>query len=345
MIVYIIFIFAFIFLNLDYKKTHPRLKKVFKFVSILLFIVLLGLRKDVGMDYSNYVDYFEDIHEFAYLEPGYNYINLFVSDLKLDVLFVFLIMAALSSFFIFMPFRKNNEFKYFPTALLIVVFGFMYLANGVRQGLAVCIFFFAYRFIKNKQLIFYLCCIAFASLFHISAVLLIPMYFIGTKLLSTWVYTSLFLLSVFFVLFLDASFILKFDFLGYTEGYRDSDMLNSSNLGPANLVTVFFNFIILVISLYKENNKFNPLLFNLFFIFVILFNMQMAVQIVTRISIYFQWFSFAWIPVLYYHNTKNYSKEGNVLLRDFIIVFYIAIALISYSAFDDYQFALNFNIV
>ncbi|MCA9319020.1 EpsG family protein, partial [Candidatus Saccharibacteria bacterium] len=51
--------------------------------------------------------------------------------------------------------------------------------NAVRQGVAVSIMFYAFTFILNKKPLKYTLLTLLAGLFHISALLLIPFYFLG----------------------------------------------------------------------------------------------------------------------------------------------------------------------
>lgn len=339
MTVYVVFFIAFIFLNFNYQDLSPQTRRIFKFLSIFLFILLLGGRKDVGKDYSNYVSYFESIENITYLEPGYDFLNLFVSNLGMDVSVVFLIMALLSSFFIFFSLSNNEGIKTFPTSILIVVFGFIFLSNGVRQGLALSIFFFSYRFVKNRQLFYYLCCILFASLFHYSALLLLPIYYLVNNLFPKWLYISILILSLIAVFSFDGSFLMKLDFVGYINRYDKDTFRAETTLGPGNILVIVFNTLLFFFSLYKNGYKTNYVIFNLFFIYLLLFNLQMSMAILTRLSIYFQWFSFVWVPVIYYYSKNYFNKELTTVVRSLIILYYLIIAINAYLDFDPYQSA------
>ena len=337
MIIYITFWISYIVLNINYPGLNPAIKKTLKATSILFFIVLLGGRENVGKDYSNYVDYFKGIQSAAFLEPGYDLLNLSISNLGLDVSFVFLIMAILSSIFIFKSFDNNNDIKTLPTSLLIVVFGFLFLSNGVRQGLAVSIFFFAYRFIKNRQFLYYICCIAFACLFHYSAILLIPIYFFTTKSYPIWLYLSVFTVSLLSIFLFNSSFLMKLNFISYINRYENNSLLTETTLSAGNILILLFNLFAFIFSLYKRTYKANPIIFNLFFIYIILTNTQMAVALLTRLSIYFLWFSYAWLPIMYYQYKNFMPRISSIFVRNLIILYYLIIALNSYLYFDTYH--------
>ncbi len=71
---------------------------------------------------------------------------------------------------------------------------FTYLLNGARQFVAVCIMFYAFKFIVEKKPIKYYLCLAIASGFHLTALVMLPAYFFAR--LKTWRKSMVILLFV-----------------------------------------------------------------------------------------------------------------------------------------------------
>ena len=72
-----------------------------------------------------------------------------------------------------------NAEKPWLSVFCFMTFGLFFNSmNFMRQMIAACILLLAMRFIRKKQLLPYLIVVVFASTFHISALLMIPFYFI-----------------------------------------------------------------------------------------------------------------------------------------------------------------------
>jgi len=73
---------------------------------------------------------------------------------------------------------KEHE-DYDMILFLFIVLGFYFSTfNGIRQWIAIAVFMYSFKYIKQKELLKYLICIIVASLFHITAILLLPAYFL-----------------------------------------------------------------------------------------------------------------------------------------------------------------------
>jgi len=161
------------------------------FSVTLLLIIIASLRFEVGTDYNNYLRLFQLIlsGEASSTEPALEYIVKGLDYLKLDFQFVFVIYSTITilGYMLFLRFFSSNLgfsiFLYFTLA----IFYFAHL-NLIRQFAAVAIFLFSIRYILNKKLFKYIVCIVFASCFHFSAIVMLPVYYILTRNLGMKIY-------------------------------------------------------------------------------------------------------------------------------------------------------------
>jgi len=164
---------------------------IFLCITAVGMVVLSSLRANtVGIDYKQYATYFTQVHDggWSYLissangyriEPGYSLLNyfvsLFTSDVRIFMLVVSIVAVGLTALLLY---------KYSPIPWIgMFVFGsFGYFGNSLsflRQSIAIAIFLFAIRFLKDKKVLPYLLIVILAATFHKSILIMIPVYFIA----------------------------------------------------------------------------------------------------------------------------------------------------------------------
>lgn len=311
--------------------------RVGHFISFFILCLFLGLRKDVGLDYKNYVSYYNQILFYTYLEPSFNLINLFVFNYLNDSLYVFLISGFLALFFIYLYFLQKIHFHNSVFLTLFQLILFLYLINGIRQSISVCIFVYSTIYLnKNKKIVF-IFLILLASTFHYSAFLLLPIVFFIQISYSRSLYFTVYLASLISIgsFSLDSSFSIGlYNFSDYGES-----IISSSRLSIGNLSVIFINFIVLTSSLYHNIFKIDSLNFNLFFIYCVLFNLQMSISLINRFSFYFYFFDLFWIFTILnsYRTILSYSSFKIVICL-FLLYFSINIFL-NFTDIESYNLA------
>jgi len=169
--------------------TFFRGKKLFQHIflacgSALLFFVS-AFRLNTGHDYPNYTRSFMKfmgmpLAELAKerMEKGYvlinRYINIFTNDFQALFVVTTLIIIALSAV-ILAKYCKNPSMGLLSFYLLGFYFNSM---NFLRTTIAASIILFAYKYIRDRQFLRFLVVVVLASAFHLSALLMIPLYFI-----------------------------------------------------------------------------------------------------------------------------------------------------------------------
>ena len=183
--VYIYFSLSITLSLVVYKQTKVNF---FLFFPFLIGALFSGLRNDVGVDYQSYVDNFD------YILKGYpsdfeltnKLIIEFINYMGGNVQVYFMFCAILTNFFIYLFIKEHSKSVATSTVLyFFITFFFFASLNGVRQYLAISIFLFSLRYISSKEFYKYIFIVILASLFHISAILFLPLYFILRRKYST----------------------------------------------------------------------------------------------------------------------------------------------------------------
>lgn len=153
--------------------------------SLLLFSLISGIRWNVGVDHLAYLSHYRmvEIYESTGrdFEIGFSLITKWMASAGFHYTFYFGFLAFLQIVFVYKAFEEERYVL--PFIALIAVLGVHYLSwmNGIRQMLAATVFLFSIGFVHRRHWIAYFSCIIFASLFHKSALLLMPFYFFPVK--------------------------------------------------------------------------------------------------------------------------------------------------------------------
>lgn len=149
---------------------------LFSFLSIFL---LSALRVDVGIDYPSYASWFDNLYTFesAYFEPGFTTMIQIIQYFTLDSQWLFIVSSAITLSFIFISAKKYSP-MFALSIFLFCTMGFLsHSLNLTRQFIAISIVLFAYGYIVDKKLLKYLTTVMVASLFHKTALIMLPVYF------------------------------------------------------------------------------------------------------------------------------------------------------------------------
>ena len=199
MLVYNLLLLGIIVLGIlvcEWKKTKWS-NAIFLSVSSVALVVIASLRAEsVGVDYKMYADYFRTIcnHDFSFLfskeniywqEPLYGLTNYLVSIFTHDVRVLMVVFAIM-----FAVLTAVLLYKYcsVPWVGMVVYVAYGFYGNSlcyIRQSLAISIYLFSLKFIREKKLIPYILVVLLACLFHKSLIFMLPFYFIA-NIKVTW---------------------------------------------------------------------------------------------------------------------------------------------------------------
>lgn len=316
-------------LLLKAERVDVKVSRVCRVAIPVIYTLFIGLRgKNVGVDTHTYYDGYYIFGRWGYdfIEIGYDWLNRFFYSLGWGANSLFLAMAGISCFFFYLSLERLKGKYYTIAAFFIYLFTFTFLVNGMRQGVAVAVFMYAYKFIEERKWFYYIPCILFASLFHTSVLLLLPIYLLNQYHLSGKIYVYIYILSL-IGLFVDLSPYLPQIELGNRDysGYAtDVKIETPSSLGF--IVTTVLNIILFVLILKNQLYKKIPLPVNFVIMSFCLKNIGFNITIISRISVYFNWYVFMILPYIFYM-CRSYLLDSRKLSIASIILIHIAIWL------------------
>lgn len=174
----------------------PRYRAVNSLMVFAIFVILTllaSLRLEVGNDYGTYVVTCHEIFQRGYVvtEPGFNFVVrvLYTLSGKEDYLLMFAVFgAAIVAIFLKVLLEQSDSFSI--AFFVFMTMGFYYRSfNTVRYYFALAIATFALRYLMKidiQGMIKFFLLILFASLFHKSVLIVIPMYLISRVQWKRW---------------------------------------------------------------------------------------------------------------------------------------------------------------
>lgn len=200
----ILFVFTMLY---DKKFSGKQKKSALRLCGFLMFVLFLiaALRNNVGTDYANYKQAFE--YYLAGINPTwFNFekgfiflINLFMA-LKLDLQIWFAAFAGIIMYFTFRSYKKSSLNVMFSIYLYFALYFYFGSLNVVRQFIALSFVLCAIGALIKKQYFKYIVWILLASLFHTTALIMLPFALIAAhkSRIPAYVWAGL---SVLFVAF------------------------------------------------------------------------------------------------------------------------------------------------
>lgn len=162
-------------------RSVQRLMYAIAFASLVL---VSGLRSSaVGTDAGGYAHRFARAAETTEsqdtrLELGFSLLSQLAKLIYDDYLMLFTLVAAIVTLCFLVGIRKLSVSPVVSVFVLLASGAFYFSFNGLRQGIAIAVIFLAFGFIYYRKLWAFLACVAVACFFHISAIMVLPAYFI-----------------------------------------------------------------------------------------------------------------------------------------------------------------------
>jgi transmembrane protein EpsG len=161
------------------------------FIGSLILIVFAGFRaSSVGTDTNNYVDIFKNINLYKSIDMSSNIEYLYIILNKIayffyeDYISLLTSIAIITVYFNIKVISKLSINFWLSIYTYIALGGYAFFFNGARQAIAVAIFGMAILQIYNKNLKRYIFWVFIASLFHLTALVMLPLYFLNFNKVS-----------------------------------------------------------------------------------------------------------------------------------------------------------------
>lgn len=152
--------------------------RILKILTIVILILIVGLRYEVGSDWSNYLIMYQlllgnslEVH-LGFTDPAYGLLNYIAANLNYDIWFVNLICAII--FYLGLDYFSKNTRNYWITLLIAFPYLILSVSMGfTRQSVAIGLSMIAITHLfRNNKYNFFIW-IFLALLFHKSALLLL----------------------------------------------------------------------------------------------------------------------------------------------------------------------------
>lgn len=307
---------------------------------ILVFTLVFGLRYYVGVDYESYMNSYNDLDTALFKNNEHFEIGFFMLMyiLKLfDLHFSFLfIVTSLMQIGLIYYFCKD----YYQQLKWIIFFYFttLYLfesLNIVRQAIAFSIILVSIKYIVNKSFVKYFILVLLAAIFHKSALIFLPFFFLTflNKFISVKFQLLFFFIAIFFtdaILDVFSSYVFSLSsILNYSE-YLGADLFfdRSSSLGLGIYFIVFTYIVIFLYSKKMIDYYEMPMLrivYVLFYVGALFFFLVEKAESIPLSRLFFYFFSFKIIVLAFLvHYLFNSKKSvANIIIGIVLIVLHI----------------------
>jgi hypothetical protein len=312
------------------------------FLIVFVFIIVAGMRgENIGTDYKNYLEYYNFILDHGYAgslfkrnELGWDSLNLWFGRLGVPAgIFFGLVAGSMWYFFI----QGSYKFQFLLPGMLFFVITngfFFWTLSGLRQSIAIMMFFYAIKYIIEKKPFHYALAIFIASLFHVSILIMLPAFLLWKIKFNQLIFCILFILSIFlmgsdsFLHVMDEVITItgsKFNFFMNYSSYLETDAFAANEERTSSGLGVILRILSTLFVLYKSKYvlKIQPNLtiyFILFLIGAICSNIFYSIEMIGRVLTYFNICFFIVIASAVYYSTNKYEIIISMLL---VISYYI----------------------
>lgn len=268
-------------------------------LTTLMLCVFLCFGYMTGSDWRSYEPMYESVkidHLFYdyYWEPGYYLWMLIFKVLHFEFWSFFITTKVLVFSIISHVVNKfASEYRYLIWMFFLPFFAFyLFIDNPMRNLIAVAIILYAFKCLINRDFVKFLAFILLASSFHITALILIPLFFLLLKRVQTKIYLILMLcLMIFFSNDFIVNLLLNITGFGYIEQkivtYVDSEDGGGQVFSAKMFINLFF-FLLLLWKREKIEAYPNGLfLLNTSLFFVLFYRVGLGMHILYRFQLYF----------------------------------------------------------
>lgn len=311
---------------------------IFTFIAIMLFSFIFGIRYNVGIDHLDYISLYEGSSHgliLRQLEPGYEEWMKFFSTRHFHYSIFF---ASIAFFQISMTFLATRNHSYLLPYLCIILFLGGYALswmNGIRQCMALCVFYYALNCLSEKKYIYYVLLILVATLFHKSAYMLLPVVLLGFYHREVFSNTKLCFFT-YIIFFISGAFLAKplwehfspyftlFGFDDYDTPIEDAGAGAGALGSGIGRIIIFLNNLIIILFGRKMKTYFQSyflnILYDLFYLSLLFSTIFGTIVIAGRINLYFSFLGLFIQAFLLLYMIKNmHSKYNYIFLVCFLL--------------------------
>lgn len=189
------FVLSFFAILFPYEKRH---KLFFLFFIGLVLIVNAGIRPPgIDLDYYNYYNVFTyGSSSLSRFEPAFFFIVSIAKFFSSDVVGLFLLYALIAIFIKFYAIKKLTKLWYLSLIVYFCHYYILHEMTQIRAGLASGILLFSTQYLVDRNFKKYFIGVFFATMFHYSSIIFLPLWLLQSKGLNKKFYISIILISL-----------------------------------------------------------------------------------------------------------------------------------------------------
>ena len=167
------------------QKTSDRTARFLLYgVAFASLVLVSGLRaSSVGTDAASYVRTFQSGSSLSDVpnvtgEPGVPFLSWVGKLIFPNYVMLFTLVAVVVTLCFLLGIRVFSVDPATSVFVLLTSGAFCFSFNGMRQGVSIALFFLSIGFVYYRKLWAFLICVAVACLFHLTAIMALPVYFL-----------------------------------------------------------------------------------------------------------------------------------------------------------------------
>lgn len=300
----LIFISVIIFSGINMRIEKEKLKNIYIIYGIIL-VIFIGLRKDLGgIDYEVYTEYFKGMTSIFNMsnwnypdvfEVGFKYFVAIIKTITENPYVMFSLVTILTVPVLLIINYKYCKYPFFT--LSFYIYKTMLYTNfiAIRQSISLTIFLISIKYIFSGDFKKYMILIFLATIFHSSAIVLLPLYLIRYVKLYKLGFLKVISIGILISVFSDLAvkmFLYIGNFINLSDNLLEKMRIYSQaidsgiNLHLVEIIILYFIFF----WIYEINNNEEEVISSIFVLYVILIISFGKYLIFIRISMYFYFF-------------------------------------------------------
>jgi hypothetical protein len=345
MAIYFINLLLILFWTIILKIINNKNRNAIIFILFIQLYLLLALRAPtVGVDTYGYINLFNRSKLFPFWEFGYSrhewgylFLNKILSFVDSEQVFV-AILAFIPLYIFFKFISRESKMPWLSIYLFITLGFYTNTFNLLRQVIAISIITISYKYLKENNLKKFCIWVIIASLFHISALAFLPIYFVRNNKLnykSMCIYSSIGLFLIIFGNKIISIIINRFSSIEY-QIKSNGGFIMLAVLISTLILGLFFSKSVL-----SKNDR-SIVLYNILIFAILTQVLALDFALFTRVTSYFRVFLIILIPeVIYYIKDRNIRVIGVFLVVCLTAIQYYMTLKADLSGIVPYYFFIN----
>jgi len=339
---HIFLIYLVILLGIEFERINKwKSIKDIRACVIISYLIFIGLRKFIGWDWTTYYPFFAGVKSIAkqgysiYFEIGFIAYTVFIKTIFNN--YFFWVFTSTLIDIILLDYILREYSKYY---VLGFIFYYIFLntvfLDIMRNSKTILLFMASLRFIKERKMLPYMFINGMGILFHASAALYLPLYFILNKEFPLSILLTIFIVGN--IIFLSQinyvepiaaviANIIGGRFPDFVKAYfsRQVNIHSGISLGYIERTMTYILIMIFYAKLIKAN-KMNILFINIYTIYFICFTFFASAYIVSgRMSLLFKPAYFVIYPAIFACIKTKINKYSFLL----VLFLYSSVAVTS----------------